>query len=474
MLYKNQPLTQTARGVPKLLKFIFPRRLQNFLSLDQADAHFTELLRGGSGAFLIRTLGIAIGYIFTLLITRNYGPEAMGVFALSQTVLMIVSMAARLGLDTASLRFMAEYSAHDQWGRVKDVYLKSLKLLLPTSLGFALLFYYLSPFMADYLFSKPNMAPAFKIMSLSLVPFVFLCFHSENLRALRKIAAYAFFTKVSIPLVAAAILVVMIYHSNNIIMPVIAYAIGTLILSILCLGKWLSFFKISQVEVETSLSYKDMLSVSLSMLLASSMLYLMQWTNIFILGIFGTEAEVGIFNVALKLSFFTSITLFAINSIAAPKFAMLYSTGDLKGLGRLAQQSNRIIFWTSLPILLSFLIFPALILGFFGPEFRTGSFSLMILTLGLFLNAISGSVAFILIMTGRQKIFQNIMICSVVFNIILNLYLIPRFGINGAAFAYVAALAFVNLSSVYYIKKELQIFTIYLPFFPGERGEDKS
>jgi O-antigen/teichoic acid export membrane protein len=77
-------------------------------------------------------------------------------------------------------------------------------------------------------------------------------------------------------------------------------------------------------------------------------------------------------------------------------------------------------------------------------------------------------------MTGRQKIFQNIMICSVVFNIILNLYLIPRFGINGAAFAYVAALAFVNLSSVYYIKKELQIFTIYLPFFPGERGEDKS
>jgi predicted nucleic acid-binding protein len=40
-----------------------------------------ELLKGSSIAFVLRVIGIIAGYIFTLLITRGYGAEAMGVFA---------------------------------------------------------------------------------------------------------------------------------------------------------------------------------------------------------------------------------------------------------------------------------------------------------------------------------------------------------------------------------------------------------
>ncbi len=132
------------------------------------------------------------------------------------------------------------------------------------------------------------------------------------------------------------------------------------------------------------------------------------------LGMFRTEKEVGIYNVALKLAALTSITLFAINTIAAPKFAEFWGRRDIKGLGRVAQQSTKLIFWTSFPILLSFWLFPSYILNVFGSEFKAGSTALIILTFGQFINAISGSVGYILQMTGKQKVFQNIILTATI------------------------------------------------------------
>lgn len=55
----------------------------------KTDTHFAELLKGSSIAFVLRVVGIIAGYIFTLLITRGYGAEAMGVFTLFQIFLII-------------------------------------------------------------------------------------------------------------------------------------------------------------------------------------------------------------------------------------------------------------------------------------------------------------------------------------------------------------------------------------------------
>ncbi len=194
----------------------------------------------------------------------------------------------------------------------------------------------------------------------------------------------------------------------------------------------------------------------------------MQWTDTIMLGMFRTEKEVGIYNVALKLAALTSITLFAINTIAAPKFAEFWGRRDIKGLGRVAQQSTKLIFWTSFPILLSFWLFPSYILSVFGSEFKAGVIALMILTFGQFVNAISGSVGYILQMTEKQKIFQNIILIATVINIILNAILIPKFGINGAAFASMVSLVFWNLTSVFYIINKYKINTTCFPLIVGK------
>ncbi len=71
--------------------------------------------------------------------------------------------------------------------------------------------------------------------------------------------------------------------------------------------------------------------------------------------------------------------------------------------------------------------------------------------------SIFGSVQVYLNMTGRQNIFQYILISAVLLNFTLNRTLIPIYGMNGAAFSYVASMFYWNLMATIIIYKKDRI-----------------
>jgi len=190
-----------------------------------------------------------------------------------------------------------------------------------------------------------------------------------------------------------------------------------------------------------------------------------------------SATDVGIYGVAFKLSMFASITLMAINSIAAPKFAEMYGENNIEGLKKVAQQSTKMIFWSTLPLLIIFFLFPTFFLGIFGGEFKTGVNAFIILSVGMLISAFSGSVGNLLQMTGNQLVFMKILIVGAIINIGLNYLLIPTgnpldiqfpklgiYGINGAAVASMCSIIFWNLSMVLVVKKQFGFLTFYIPF----------
>jgi len=100
-------------------------------------------------------------------------------------------------------------------------------------------------------------------------------------------------------------------------------------------------------------------------------------------------------------------------------------------------------------------------LSMLGQEFAIAKTTLLILLVGQVVNVMSGSVGFILQMTGKEKIYQNILLLALVCNIVLNILLIPKFGIEGAAIASTFSLLFWNLSSVLYIYKKYKVLTLF-------------
>jgi len=430
------------------------------------DVHLKELIQGSLTFFILRILGMIVGYAFTLIVTRNLGASAWGIFALSFTVLQITSVIGKLGLDTALLRFIAQYNAQRKVKTAKYIYFKSIIIIVFLSFLLSVFLYYLSPLLAEKVFGKPHLAPYFKLISFALLPFVLLSINSESLRAFKKIKEYTSLQNLLPFLCAFIFFSIFFYILNikNIKVIIIAYILGigvSFFLSFLLLNKE---FSNKNGELE-KISLRQMLSVSLPMFLSSSLFMVMSWTDTIMLGMWRTEEEVGIYNVAVKLSIITSFTLKAINSIAAPKFAEFWGKKDLEGLKKVAQQSTKLIFWTSAPVLALYLIFPGEFMGLFGYEFRKGALALVFLTIGQFVNAACGSVGYILQMTEKHKIFQNILLIATLINLILNILLIPKYGLNGGAFSNMLSMIIWNVACWLYIRFIYRINTAYLPIY---------
>ena len=247
--------------------------------------------------------------------------------------------------------------------------------------------------------------------------------------------------------------------------PIISYSISiyfSFIISIFYIYKKIKYHN-SINSINTNINLKNILNISIPMMFTSSIMFLMSWTDTILLGIYRLENEVGIYSVAVKISMLTSITLFSINSISAPKFSELYSSNQITNFNNLIYVSSRLIFWSTMPILIIILLFHVDLLEYFGKEFQLAKWPLCILLIGQFINALSGSVGFILQMTGKQNTFKNIALISLLLNILLNIVLIPKYGLIGAATSSVICMILWNGLSIYKVYKFYGILSIYRP-----------
>ena len=191
------------------------------------------------------------------------------------------------------------------------------------------------------------------------------------------------------------------------------------------------------------------------------MLLIMGLIDIFMLGILSTSYEVGVYRIALKLSLFTSFTLSAVNSIAAPKFSELYWNGDNKKLKYVTKFSSKIIFFTSFPVFIIILFYGKFLLSVFGTAFVAGYTALVILSSGQLINASCGPIGTLMNMVGKQKEFMIITVISVIINIILNYILILKFQSIGAAIATTISTIIINISTSFVVYKNFGYWVGY-------------
>ena len=114
----------------------------------------------------------------------------------------------------------------------------------------------------------------------------------------------------------------------------------------------------------------------------------------------------------------------------------------------------------SLPVFVAILIYPEVLLSLFGDEFsnKLAAETLVILASGQMINVFFGSVIYILDMTGKQIISRNILLFTASINIFLNWYLIPMYGIKGAAISTSVSILCWTLLGAIAVKKHFDFY----------------
>ncbi len=89
----------------------------------------------------------------------------------------------------------------------------------------------------------------------------------------------------------------------------------------------------------------------------------------------------------------------------------------------------------------------------YGSDYIKGYGPLLILMMGNFFNIAVGPVGILLSMTNHERITFKIMLLGGVVNIILNVVLIPFYGMYGAAISSLISSVVWNFTMYYYAKK---------------------
>ena len=112
---------------------------------------------------------------------------------------------------------------------------------------------------------------------------------------------------------------------------------------------------------------------------------------------------------------------------------------------------------SGLILCIAFTIMPDFFLNFFGEDYLLGAAPLVILSFGQLFNVFMGPVGNALNMANAQQSVFKISAITLTINLLLNLILIPDYGLLGASIATVSALAIWNLLLAYQLKNKFGI-----------------
>lgn len=430
--------------------------MKRIIKLINQSISFKQILMSGGITFLYRIAGLFLNFFITFFITKNFGPSVFGNFSLALTLLQASTMIFALGLPNALINYLGVNKIDDHFSQF--LLKKGLKIVLLSAIIPSSIYFVLKATIATTVFHNLNLVDYIFVLALVLPFSIVHEFFLNFFVATKNFLKFNVFMFVLPNVFFLFLLLLFTISKENQYFTFIFYAIS--ILTTVLIELFFVFKKHTKTTIEKISSFQ-ILQFSSPMMLSSLMLFLLNWTAIFMLGAMVTEQELGIYNLSYKLASLAMLVIISMNVVLAPKIAELYKTNNLKELHSVIKKATRLVIILTTPIVLFLLFFSNFVLGVFGSNFVQGKTALIIISVGVLLNVLTGNVDQILNMTSHQKILKNITILGFLLNVLLNLVLIPIYGINGAAIASLITNMVFNLICLYYIKKKLGFYTLF-------------
>jgi O-antigen/teichoic acid export membrane protein len=179
---------------------------------------------------------------------------------------------------------------------------------------------------------------------------------------------------------------------------------------------------------------------SLPLFLVDGIGFLLTNADVVVVGLYLPPDQVGIYYAAAKTIVLVQFVYFSIKAAAGPRFSAIMAEEDMTALAAFAGQTARWSFWPSLAVGLVALASGELLLSLFGSAFTAGYWLMAILFCGILAKSMVGPGEVLLSMAGRQKLCVLLYSVTLLASIGLNIALIPRFGLTGAAMATASAM----------------------------------
>ncbi|MBW6451258.1 MAG: flippase [DPANN group archaeon] len=410
-------------------------------------------------------IGMAFSKIFTLLwriIISHLGPDAYGLFSLVFSISSIVTMLATLGLGGGVLRYVSYYRGKNDKEHIKGVIVSSLKIVTISSIIFAFLLYRFSEFISLSIFNNVLLVPLFKIFSFSVFflsisdIFFGISIGFEN-------AKYVIILQQILQnFLNVTLSIFLIYLGYNLIGVSIAYVFSAfiiLLLSILLIEY--KVFPVFNTKIKSKYINNELLNYSIPLVFVVVITQILTWIDTIMIGYFEPISAVGLYNTAVPIANLLLIVpnafIFLFLSVVTSESAK----GNTKIIKEIYLRINKWILLGNLPIFFIIFFYSDYIINIiFGIEYVGAKYALSILSVGYFIKSIFSTTDSMLKLLKNTKILLYITTLTAILNMLLNIILIPKYGINGGAIATTISLIVSSFIFGYIIYKKINIVPI--------------
>ena len=396
----------------------------------------------------ITALGLVVlnvmSFVNNAIITRTVGADQYGIYVLATRILEFLMVAAALGLGQSVIRFISMYAGKNDPRKVKGTILYVLRITVLASLGFALIIFLLSEIVSTRIFKRPELAYYLKILMIALPCGVMLNTVLHIFIGLKQVKYQVLMANLASPLLFFVLIsatFLLGYRLDGLVWMHIANIV------FIAAAAWIILRKVyfrKAAETEIQLETRKIWNYNIPVYAAHFANTAFRLTPIFIMGYFLSNEEVGIFNVSYKVGALVLFSMSAFRLIFLPSISELFAKKDIATISGLFKTVTKWIFTFGLIIFAMVAAFDVTILKIFGDEFASGALVLLLVMAGELVNASTGLVGAIILMSGRSKV---VLVNSVIqFAMIAGLawWLTPLYGSAGTALAYAIAMLIMN------------------------------
>lgn len=415
----------------------------------------TRRIVGGSVVSIgIRVAGVGLSYAANIWLSRLLGVSGYGQYAIALGWALVLILPARMGFDYSALRYVTLYR---EWGDIA-----ALRGFVRTSIasvaGFSVLIAVMMVLIAPAITNEVPVL-TFAAAATLVAPLAVVGILAVTMRIAGQYFASQFYDQVMRP--AAIILLIGPYSLliPNLSSP--AAMVLTAIAAWVCLGALGVHFRSTFADVWTvKPRFTDMrkwFTLSLPLLGVTVAQELLNQLEVILLGTLADARSAGLFAAASRLVSLMTFALAAFGIVSGPMIASAYHRHDFKELQYITTFTTRLGLPFAAGVAVVLFVAGKPLLALFGPEFQTAYVPLLVLVGGGLVNAFTGIVVYLATLTGRERSALAIFLSAVALSLGLNLLMIPRLGVVGAAVASSAALSFWNLVMLIYVRKTLGI-----------------
>jgi O-antigen/teichoic acid export membrane protein len=398
-----------------------------------------------------------LGFITLPILTKWLGVYLYGTWSLIQVTVTLITSLATLGLPLATLRFLA---SEKDTAKIREGFLSAALAILIAGTVLSVILILLSDFLASSIFGDISSShfiklAAFMILTEALSQMALIFF-----RTFRQMKTYSalLFSKAAIQL---GLIVGFL---------LLGWALDGVIIGSLVGGALVASISIFLALRRTGFQFpkftelKDYLRFGVPLIPNIAILWVILFSDRYMIGYFLGTSDVGIYAAAYGLASLVSFYAGPLNMVLYPTVSKLYDEGKIAETKTYLKYSLKYLMMLSIPSAfgLSILALP-LLQTLTTPEFTSGNTIVPILAAGLVAYGFYQLGLYTIRLVKKTYLEAYILGISAALNIGLNFLLIPRIGILGAAVATLVAYGVLGILTIIVSFRYLK-FDLGIPF----------